>query len=365
MRFRRCAICGIPKQVARLNRWMPNGTISGLGDPLIRQVFFEAELLPEIRRRISEGLGFPVNRIFYEAERNAVQAVVASFINPIGHRLALRVAPFKRGTMRFLIRMAAITGIARARGVRYHPGKYGMARIYNPWDLDLTAAVVVGAFEVLEKKPLRSFWKKDGDGYVLRVEVTENKPEISERLKLEFPPLKEGEFRHHRCPRCGVPLQMKHLEWREEEGVIIDRRRGIRMINWEGHSVSRVIRELVAELGEEVVPIIVDAERERTLRMLEDLGYRESTEEQRSELLQEMLAMLPLYGYGLATEVEFTPGGVLRVWIDNPYDEYLLAGRLGAFYQAMEGRRARIEWSRAGPSTISYLLTPMDERQGQ
>jgi len=343
---------------------MSNGTISGLVDPRIRQVFFDAELLPEIRRRITEGLGFPVNRIFYEAERNAIQAVIESFLNLPARRWALRVLPLKRGAVRFLVRMASLTGIARARGVKYRPGRYGLARIYNPWDLDLTAAVVVGAFEVLEGKPLRAFWKKDEDGYILRVEVTETKPEISERLKLEFPPLKEGDFRHHRCPRCGVPLQMKNLEWREEEGIIIDRRRGIRMINWEGHSVSRVIGELVEELGEEVIPIIVDAERERALRMLQDLGFRERSEEQRGELLQEMLAMLPLYGYGLATEVEFTPGGVLRVWIDNPYDEYLLAGRLGAFYQAMEGRKARIEWSRVGPSTTSYLLTPAEERPG-
>jgi ribosomal protein L37E len=361
MHYKRCSVCGVPKIVSRMNRWMPNGTIVSRGDPRIRQVFYEAEMLPELRRRISEGLGFPVNRIFYEAERNSVRIVIAALLQSAAIRTTLRIPPFKHGAVRFFNNMAWMTGTASSRTVEYHGGKYGVARMRNPWDLDLMAAVVVGAFEALEGKPLRSFWKKEDGEYLLRVEVTEKKPELSARLEVEFSELKGGDYRHHRCPRCGIPLDIRHMEWQEDEGLIVDKRRGIRMLNWEGLTLSLVTRELIRELGDEVIPIIVDAERDYTMKMLEDLGLTRPSEETRSDLLQEMLSLLPLYGLGLATDVEYTSGGVLRVWVDNTYSEHFMAGRLAAFYEAMESKRARVEWSQTGPSSVSYILAPEEE----
>lgn len=358
MHYRRCGVCGVPRITARFNRWLPNGTIVSMGDPRVRQLFFEADLLPEVRRRISEGLGFPVNRIFYEAERNSVRIVVEALLKSPVVRTTLRIPPFKRGAVRFFHSLSGLTGTSHTRTVEYKPGKFGVARIKNPWDLDLMAAVVVGAFEALEGLPLRSFWKKEGDEYILRVEVTPSKPELSERLEFDYPPVKDGDYRHHRCPRCGVPLDIRHMEWKEEEGLITDRRRGIRMLNWEAFSLYVVTRELVRELGEDVIPIIIDAERDYTLKMLEDVGLSGAPEEKRSEMLQEMLSLLPLYGQGLATDVEFTAGGALRVWIDNPYDIYFMAGRLAAFYEAMEGKRARVDWTATEPSAVSYILAP-------
>lgn len=360
MRFRRCKVCGVPKVVSAVNRWMPNGTIVNLGDTRIRQVFFEADLLPELRRRISEGLGFPVNRIFYEAERNSVRIVVEA-MQSAAVKLALRIPPSKYGTVRFLKSLCAVTGMAYPETTEYRPGKYAEVRMRNVWDPDIIAAVMVGAFEALEGRPLRSFWKKENGDYLLRVEVTTEKPELSERLEVDYPPVKDGGYRLHRCPRCGIPLDIRHMEWREEEGVIMDRRRDIRMLNWEGFSLNLVTRELVRELRDDVVPIIIDAERYYTMKMLEDLGLTGVSMEKRDDMMQEMLALLPLYGQGLATDFEFISGSTLRVWVDNPYDEYFLAGRLAAFYEAMEGKRARVGWSRPETSSVSYLLAPLEQ----
>jgi hypothetical protein len=338
---------------------MTNGTIVNARVPRVRHVFMEADFLPELRRRISDGLGFPVNRIFYEAERNSVRITVEAFLKAPMLRVAARVPVFRRAAVHYFNNLAWETGTARSRTVAYHSGRYGLARMHNPFDLDLMAAVVVGAFEALERKPFRSFWKKENGAYLLRVEVAPEKPELSQRLEVEYEPIKDGDFHLRSCPCCGLPLELSHLEWNEDEGIILDRRRGIRMINLDGYTTILVNRELVRELGEDVVPIIIDAKRDYTLRMLEDIGARfEEDEERRRELLQDMLSLLPLYGWGLASELEYMPGGTLRVWVDNPFDEYLIAGRLAAFYEAAEGKRARVEWSEAEASTISYLLTP-------
>jgi len=338
---------------------MTNGTIVNVRNPEIRQVFMEADFLPELRRRISEGLEFPVNRIFYEAERNSVRVTVESFLAAPGMRFASRFSLLKRAVVHYFNNLAWLTGTANSSTVEYRANSHGVARMRNPFDLDLMAAVVVGAFEALEKRPLRSFWKKENDDYLLRVEVMEEKPELSERLEVDFPPVKEGDYRLQACPRCGLPIKLRHLEWRGEEGLIIDRRRDIRMINLDGYTPYLVNRELVHELGDEVIPIIIEAEREHTSRMLEDLEIRGGgLEEHRRDLLMELLSLLPLYGQGLASDIDYNPGGTLRVWVDNPYDEYLIAGRLAAFYQVIEEREARVEWSRPDPSSANYLLTP-------
>jgi hypothetical protein len=338
---------------------MTNGTIVNTRVPSIRQVFMEADFLPELRRRISDGLGFPVNRIFYEAERNSVRITVEAFLKGPLLRIAARIPIFRRAAVHYFNNLAWETGTANSKTVAYRSGKYGLARMHNPFDLDLMAAVVVGAFEALERKPFRSFWKKENGAYLLRVEVETEKPEFSRRLEVESEQLKEGDLRLHSCPRCGLPLELSHMEWREEEGLIVDRRRGIRMINLDGYTPRLVNRELVRELGDTVAPIIIDAKRDYTLKMLEDLGvHPQGDEELRRETLRDMLSLLPLYGWGMAGELEYMPGSTLRVWVDNPFDEYLIAGRLAAFFEIVEGKRARVEWRDSGPSTITYVLTP-------
>ncbi|MDD3718915.1 MAG: hypothetical protein PHP28_09660 [Actinomycetota bacterium] len=359
MKHRRCKTCGVPGQVGRLHRWMTNGTIVNARMTGIRQVFMEADFLPELRERISEGLDFPVSPIFYEAERNSVRVTVEAFLRGPLLRLTARIPIFRRAAVHYFNNLAWATGTASSHTVAYHSGRYGLALMRNPFDLDLMAAVVVGAFEALERKPFRSFWKKEDGAYLLRVEVIKEKPELSGRLEVESEVLKEGDLHLRSCPRCGLPLDLSHLEWREEEGMIIDRRRGMRMINLDGYTPRLVNRELVRELGEEVIPIIIDAKRDYTLKMLKDLGIRSGEDDKaRLEALRDMLSLLPLYGWGMASETEYTPGGTLRVWVDNPFDEYLIAGRLAAFYEAAEGKRARVEWRDSGPASITYVLTP-------
>lgn len=359
VKYRRCKVCGIPKRIGRVHHWRTNGTIVNARMPRIRQVFMEADFLPELRSRISDGLGFPVNRLFYEAERNSVRITVEGFLKGPMLRLFARIPIFRRAAVHYFNNLAWVTGTANSKTVAYHSGKYGLARMHNPFDLDLMSAVVVGAFEALERKPFRSFWKKENSSYLLRVEVASEKPDYSDRLEVEYEPLKGVDFHLPSCPRCGLPMELSHLEWNEDEGIITDRRRGIRMINLDGYTPRLVNRELIRELGEAVIPIIIEAKRDYTLRMLEELGIRSESEEgRRRELLQDMLSFLPLYGWGLASELEYTPGSTLRVWVVNPIDEYLIAGRLAAFYEVAEGRRARVDWSEVEPAIVSYLLAP-------
>ena len=141
--------CGVPGQVGRLHRWMTNGTIVDARMTGIRQVFMAADFLPELRERISEGLDFPVSPIFYEAERNSVRVTVEAFLRGPLLRLTARIPIFRRAAVHYFNNLAWATGTASSHTVAYHSGRYGLALMRNPFDLDLMAAVVVGAVMVV------------------------------------------------------------------------------------------------------------------------------------------------------------------------------------------------------------------------
>jgi hypothetical protein len=356
---RRCRECGIPRRIGRVHHWQTNGTIVNAQNPTLRHVFMEADFLPELRRRISEGLGYPVNGLFYDAERIAIRGTVEAFLGSLTYRVPSRV-PFMRSlVVRYFNNLAWQTGTASSCTVKYKPGKYGVARMRNPFDLDLMAAVVAGAFEALDKKPFSSSWSKQDADYLIRVEAMHGNPDRSERFEIQSLPAKPGENQLPLCPSCGLPAGLGHLEWRDAEGIIIDRRSGTRMINLDGYTSILVNRELLRELGEEALPIIIGAERDATIKMLMQEGVRNDAPGENGEnRLREMLDILPLYGWGLASSIEYSPGNLMHIWVDNPYDEYLLAGRISGFYQVIEGREAQVNWSLPEPSTICYTLSP-------
>jgi hypothetical protein len=77
--------------------------------------------------------------------------------------------------------------------------------VRNPYDRELMAAIILGAFEALERKPYAHTWKKAGGEDVISVRAVDARPEISERLELVYPELKPGHFHLPRCRSCGTP----------------------------------------------------------------------------------------------------------------------------------------------------------------
>jgi len=156
--------------------------------------------------------------------------------------------------VRFFNNLAWQTGTAWSRTVSTNRVIRRGAHAH-PFDLDLMAAVVAGAFEALERRPFNASWSKQDGDYLIRVEIAEGKPELSERLEIRYLPLRPGDHHLQTCPSCGIPIGMGNLEWRENEGIIVDRRSGTRKINLERLYHPAVNQELLRELGEEALPI--------------------------------------------------------------------------------------------------------------
>jgi hypothetical protein len=359
MKTIKCWRCGFPLWFAMTIRWNENGTISQRMRPGNRAVIVESEIFNEVFSCIEEKIGVSLSHLVFEAQRNASREVIDAMLAKYPFK-AGKWGPLKQPAVHFFCRLASVTGQSYARPLYYKPGREGEAVVRNPYNRELMAAVILGAFESLEGKPFRHSWKRiDGDD-VIHIEAARAKPEISGRMEVTLLPTREGSLRLDRCPVCKVPRDLWYLQWREEEGEILDKRRGVRLTFLDGYTPNVVFRELERELGEAVPPLIINAQKKAVLRHIEDLGLAErgrfSSEEGRTEFYREMLDNLPLWGQGYAEEWSHSPGR-LEVEVVNPYNDYLLAGQMAGIFEAVEEREARVEWEKPDPASIRFHIT--------
>jgi hypothetical protein len=172
--------------------------------------------------------------------------------------------------------------------------------------------------------------------------------------------MKPGNISFPRCRFCGVPSELSYLEWDFDKGTIIDRRRDVRMTFMDGYTPATVFRELEKEVGEEIYPLIIKAQKETTHRHLDELKLiaREDRDSSKGSLgiFKKVLAPLPLLGQGNPVGLE-KEGGCLKVTIENPYNEYLLAGHIAAIFEAAEGMESEIAWENPDPFTTIFTVS--------
>ncbi len=355
--MRRCPECGVPLIIRGVGRWMPNGTLVNPFNHYIRHTFVEADFIPSIRDLVSQKIGVNVNPIFFEAQRNAICLVVEPLLREQVRKAMAHFSPLKHLTMRFFNSLAAAIGMGHSETVKYEPGKLGVARVRNPFDLDLMGAVVCGAFEALEGKPYGPSWQKKDEDFVLTVRPIAQKPEISSRFVVGVEPTQPGEYTMPTCPHCHLPLELRHLEWIPRDGIILDRRRGVRMIGTDAHAPSMVIREMAEELGLEAIKLALEVSREYTVRLLQDLRLvPEDTKGREEEIYWKLVELMPLHGQGLVTHIERKAGCRLEITVINPYDHHLIAGRLQGYYEQVEKIPASVTYDFLKKNHLKYSI---------
>jgi len=360
MWFGNCRQCGFPRLVSHLLRWNSDGTINAVFRKGYRVVIFPTEFLDGLFTNVEDRLGISIRHLVFEAQSNATKVL---FEGTPGARLVSRLNLGKRFTVEFgFNRLASMTGMFRSETLEYVPGSVGIARITNPFQLDLAASIIVGAFEFLEDCPIEYSWEEDSpNSYVITVRPTPEESDVAKRLKMEFSPALPGELNCDRCPRCGVPRALNHLRWVDEEGIILDRRTGTRVMMSYGYMVTAVFREMAKELGEEVNLLLVDAQREWTIRHVGLLGLTTGDEPLGDDELERAyrtyLGDLPAYGQGNPVTLELLDPGV-RIEVLNPYQKYIMAGTLQGLFEALEKTGSAVEWEEGRPGAVTYTITP-------
>lgn len=364
MKVIKCKNCGFSKMVGLVARFNDNGTITHRFSDSFRAVLVEADFMDRLLEEIESELGIPIMHIVFEAQRNGSKAT----IEDVGG-IALKLAVFgwqKRQAVAVFCRVAIWTGMGFAKKLEYRPGKSGEALVRNPFNKELMAAVIVGAFESLEKKPFSHRWEDYGAESVIHIESETERPEISERLEYKSPNLKPGERHFERCRKCNVPSKLSSLFWNVDDGIIWDMERSVRMVFLDAYTTNAVLRELIDELGEDVLPIITEAMKSFAVSHIEDDFEKEIKKGidkfDRYAFYETQMELMSLYGLGNPVSFEFS-GSSLSVRIQNPFNIFILAGRLLALYDTVEGRKSEITWQIPDEQTVDYLVKPSYDAQ--
>jgi hypothetical protein len=336
-----CPACGKPRLFNLLIMWKGNGTIVARVSPAYRMVLVESALLEDIYQRIEAMLGISIREAVFEAERAAAAAAIDNLLPDWLIKWVLRNRVVMHPASRFLQLLARTAGMADVHTVFYHVFRGSMARVRNEFNRELFAAIVVGAFESMEGVVYDHDWIEMGEELYFLINPAKGKPEIARRMKTELTTPLPGQRRLQLCPRCGFPRALDHLHWNLPEAMIVDTRRDVRLSFVDGYAFTAVFRELVEELGDEIVPIIVEASSEYTLCSIEETGIL-SGKRKREDIYEDFIDLLPICGKGNPVQSDMAKD-ILTVTIENPYSTYLLAGELLAIYEAVEGHPGTID----------------------
>jgi len=276
MPLEKCRKCGFHYIMAKLFSWNDNGTITMRNFPDMRTVIIESVFIDELFSRVEEQMGVSLRHIVFEAQVNAsIRAVDTQLSRPLFRQG--RKGSFKHIGAWVNSRIPIWSGMGYTHTLFYEPGKRYEAVVANPFNKELLAAIILGSFISLEKRPFIHEWRKVNDHDVLVLEAAESRPEVAERLDIGFPPARPGSLELERCRSCGTPLALSYLRWHEEQGVIIDSRRGVRVTFLDGYVPTLVIRELAAEIGEELYPLVIEAEKDYTKAHIHSLGIADAS----------------------------------------------------------------------------------------
>ena len=350
-----CPGCKLTRLFRWYLKWDTNGTIVIRLDPRQRVALVESELLDDVYRRIEERVGLPIGRIVFEAERAAAKATMDALLPRRPDRL-VRNRLVMHPVSRFFQLVARIAGLGDFKTVFYHVYEGSLARARNPVNRDILAAMVVGAFESAEGVVYDHAWVELGGSLYFLIVPSGRKPDIAVRMAPEIVKPLPGSRKLALCPRCGLPEMLGHLRWQYDDALIMDTRRDVRMSFIDGYAFSAVFRELIAELGDDIVPVIVDASREYARRGIEDTGFLDEAAG-RDESYCRFLDLLPLYGHGNPVGRELSTDA-LSVTIENPYSVHLLAGQLLAIYEVLEKREGSVAIDGFAPQKVRITVTP-------
>ncbi len=313
-----------------------------------RITFLERGEMEGLFDDLSMMLGISIEHILIEAEKNIGKAFYAS--------TPLRLLKYAPHNPRWRPEWVAKTAIKAVRGdvaglggglisaVSYDGRGSMVLRISNPVFISRTIGNAVGIYESIERVhgATYDYFMEDGDlVLMMRHPAVGLEPEpLSEtRLLLDEIVPGNGPVNYERCARCGTPHDASRaLEWNLAEGTITNRLTGKREVVGAVQSVNAMMRELVAELGEEILKPLYECQKEITRQQLE----RDTTESGKGFWDRFLLACaVKGLGYPLSIDVG---DDTVSVEIANAYEQTLYAARIAAAFEHESERMSSIDW---------------------
>lgn len=360
--MRECKSCGFPVKFARFFDWRSDGTIVSTDRTRIKSriTFLEDGEMKTIFDELSGVIGVPVDPILIEAEKNIGKEFYAG--TPLRF---LRYAPQNRFfrpqfIAKLSVRLVRIDVAGLGSGVikaeSYRGGESMVMRISNPCFVPLMVGNTLGIFESVEEMKSADYEYRIEENGDLLIHMSHSgkpgKPLSESRLYLEKVTPGTGPVPYERCARCGIPLAAAGaLQWNIKQGSITNRFTKCRESVGAVQSIKAMVRELVDELGEDVLGILYGSQKELSVRQLRDRSGEEA-----DEFWERYLFNLALRGLGYPDRFEMDDGSV-SVDIRTAYQQTLYAAKMAAALESLTGLESGIRWEKRDPSRSVYTIS--------
>jgi hypothetical protein len=211
------------------------------------------------------------------------------------------------------------------------------------------AAECLASVEAFEGRDHRIVYREVEEGtYEYSASPGEHPVELSERLKLRRYDFKPGEVEYERCPGCGIPVEVARLEWKVEEGTILNLETERRMAVFSPFAMDAILQDLESELGESIPEVVIEAQRRFVKSRVNEDNWRQS-----GTTFNQQTAMR---GFGNITEFE-ADDKRLRVTIQNSCMPLLVVGMAQAIYEiAMDIESTTCDWDMAEDGDLTIII---------
>jgi hypothetical protein len=359
--LRTCRECGFPLKFARYFDWRSDGTIIGTHrvKGQSRITFLECGELEGLFQDLSVMLGVSIDHILIEAEKNIGKAFYEStplrFLRFAPHSPRMRPEWVAKASVRIVRNEVAGLGSGVIRAEYYRAGESMVIRIANPCFIERTVGNTVGIYESIERvRGVEYDYAIEDSELVIRMKNPSGPTETLADTRLALDPIMpaEGSVRFDRCAVCGVPLAASGwFQWDFGRGSITNRVTGKREVTGAAQTVSAMLRELEAELGEEVLGLLYDCQKEITHQRLAR-DYADAG----GDFWERFLFEGAVRGLGHPADFRLEDGAV-TVRIINAYQHTLYAAKIAAAFEFSTGAQSSIEWETRRPYMAAFTVS--------
>ncbi len=369
--FELCRACGVPLQVSQGLQWGDNGVISLPFSSRGRMVFYESDTIDRLFRDIDALIGLPIEHIVIESRRRETRRYMEKvFKSGIEESRRLEEDEHtadneeeRRARRRSTVKLRLNMNLqAKDIGLLYGYGRIELEAkegddfpwrsqlVRKPYSVLLYAGDLQGSVEAFEQADMTVFYEEMEPGlYRFTARPGTHPVGLAERLRKKRYEFKPGNILLRRCPECDLPLEVSGFRWRSEEGLIVDPMTGRRMAIFDPCSIDAILDDLVAELGDPVMDLAIEAQRRYIRELYSREGWR------REVAFFRNWAALRGLGNILAFE---TSSSHVKIYIQNACLPPSLIGTAQAFCELALGlQRSRCRWEMSddGDLEMSFM----------
>jgi|GEM_PF-503084 len=360
---RKCSECGFPLRFACYFDWRSDGTI--LGTDRVRMqsriTFLEHGEVDGLFDDLAIMLGLPIDHILIEAEKNVGKAFYAStplqYLRFAPRNPSLRPAWLAKAAVRAVRTDVAGLGSGVIRAESYDPRGSMELRISNPVFAARTVGNSIGIYESIERihGAHYEYRMEDGELVIVMRHPTGSKepaPLSETRLVLDEVVSGDGSVTYERCASCRTPRDAsKSLEWDLPRGTITNRLTRRREVVGSVQSVNAMMRELEAELGEDVFKPLFECQKQITRQQLEAEGIKKG-----DGFWDRFLFSCAIRGLGFPLATQADEGSV-TVEIANAYNQVLYAARVASAFEYASGLPSDTEWIKRQSDLCAFTVS--------